>query len=402
MNINVVDEIMGRGKSSAAINYINNLDPDKRVIVITPYLDEIQRYKESCPQMKFSEPAYKGGSKLSNIKYLIKKGRNIVSTHALFNRFDTEIISLCSKLDYILIMDEVASVVTEYSITQCDLETLLNKYCNYNEETGVLTWRTEEQRYTGKFEDIKNLCNLGAVVLARGKILLWLFPIEVFNSFSEIYILTYMFKAQIQAYYYDYYNLPYTFKYIAGDSTETYRFSDTPEPCVEDYSNLIHIVDNEKLNKIGSERTDLSRGWFDKNEDTALIEKLQGDIYNFFHNIRKSPSKENLWTTFKKYKSRLSGNGYSRGFLSLNARATNAYRERSSLAYAVNIYLNPMVKGFFQDHNVKIDEDGYALSEMLQWIWRSAIRDGKEIWIYVPSVRMRNLLINWIFNVSKN
>ena len=33
---------------------------------------------------------------------------------------------------------------------------------------------------------------------------------------------------------------------------------------------------------------------------------------------------------------------------------------------------------------------------MLQFIWRSAIRDGKEIWIYIPSIRMRTLLKKWI------
>ena len=33
---------------------------------------------------------------------------------------------------------------------------------------------------------------------------------------------------------------------------------------------------------------------------------------------------------------------------------------------------------------------------MLQFIWRSAIRDGEEIWIYIPSIRMRRLLYEWI------
>lgn len=43
-----------------------------------------------------------------------------------------------------------------------------------------------------------------------------------------------------------------------------------------------------------------------------------------------------------------------------------------------------------------VDEDAYALSEMLQWIWRSSIRDGKPINIYIPSKRMRTLLMNWL------
>ena len=48
-----------------------------------------------------------------------------------------------------------------------------------------------------------------------------------------------------------------------------------------------------------------------------------------------------------------------------------------------------------------MDQDGYALSEMLQWIWRSAIRDGKEINLYIPSKRMRTLLTDWIDETSQ-
>ena len=37
---------------------------------------------------------------------------------------------------------------------------------------------------------------------------------------------------------------------------------------------------------------------------------------------------------------------------------------------------------------------------MIQWIWRSAIRDGKEVWVYVPSRRMRDLLRQWLLDLS--
>ena len=44
----------------------------------------------------------------------------------------------------------------------------------------------------------------------------------------------------------------------------------------------------------------------------------------------------------------------------------------------------------------EIDENKYALSEMIQWIWRSAIRNGEDIYIYIPSRRMRDLLLEWL------
>ena len=111
---------MGCGKSSAAINAINASSPDDKYMVITPYLDEVQRYKHMCPSKHFKEPMYKGGSKLDNIKDLIRNGHNIVSTHALFHKFDREIINIIETLGYKLIMDEVTDVVEEYDITLDD------------------------------------------------------------------------------------------------------------------------------------------------------------------------------------------------------------------------------------------------------------------------------------------
>ena len=69
--------------------------------------------------------------------------------------------------------------------------------------------------------------------------------------------------------------------------------------------------------------------------------------------------------------------------------------------YAVNIFMNVNDKLFYKRYGIEVNEDGYALSTMLQWIWRSAIRDGKEINIYIPSKRMRTLLTDWINSVSK-
>ena len=93
--------------------------------------------------------------------------------------------------------------------------------------------------------------------------------------------------------------------------------------------------------------------------------------------------------------------GYTKSFLTFNARATNAYKERTHLVYIANLFMNVGDKRFYCNHGVEVDDDMYALSTMVQWVWRSAIRDGKEIFIYIPSRRMRELLIDWINRVSK-
>ena len=189
--------------------------------------------------------------------------------------------------------------------------------------------------------------------------------------------------------------------YVTGNSKETYRFTEEYDklPHEYNYKELIHICHNKKLNTIGDVKTDLSKSWYLKNsQDLAngAIKTLQNNMYNFFRNVMKSKTSNNLWTCFSDYRNLLSGKGYAKGYIPSNARATNNYRTRTVIAYPINKYMHTYVKTFFLANGVSVDEDGYALSEMLQWIWRSAIRDGKEIWIYIPSRRMITLLENWI------
>lgn len=47
-------------------------------------------------------------------------------------------------------------------------------------------------------------------------------------------------------------------------------------------------------------------------------------------------------------------------------------------------------------NSIAINNDLFALGCLIQWMWRSAIRKGEEIWIYIPAPRMRNLLVAWM------
>lgn len=401
--VNVVDAIMGAGKTLSIINYINQCD-DEKFLVITPYLDEIIRYQNYCPKLNFKSPRFENKqTKLDSIKSLINKGENIISTHALFQKFDNELIDMCRAENYTLIMDEVANVIDEYPLSKQDFEILKKTYVNINEDTKQLIWKEEYKDYCGKFETEKRLCELGSLVCYGDNLMVWLFPIETFNSFRKIFILTYRFDLQLQRYYYDYYGLEYKYWSVAGNKMENYHLVDHSDEITYikyDYENLIHICNIEKLNMIGDRKTDLSKSWYYRNRNNTSMKTLKQNISNYFRNVRNDCATDNIWTTFKDYHNILKGKGYTKGYLPLNSRATNEYRDRTSVVYPVNRYINPFVKNFFISNNIDVDEDGYALSEMLQFIWRSAIRDGNEIWIYVPSIRMRTLLKQWIINNS--
>ena len=129
------------------------------------------------------------------------------------------------------------------------------------------------------------------------------------------------------------------------------------------------------------------------------IRKLRNGLKKFFQSIPDGSSETRLWSCFKSDVNKLVDSRTGRfrnNFLQTSARATNQYKSRTDIAYMVNRFADPNIMKFFAKQNVTINPEHFALSEMLQWIWRSAIRDDTPINLYIPSRHMRELLINWI------
>lgn len=416
----IVDAIMGAGKTSAIINMVNQSDESEKFLIITPYLEEVRRYITSCPRKRFKQPRYfkdeydHWETKYEDVVRLLKRGENVVTTHAMFHKFTDETVAYCREYGYTLILDEVAEVIEEWQVSEYDYNNIMNTYCMVEPITNRLVWKEEYKGYHGDWDKYKVACDNGSLITYRDRFLVWLFPVTVFNAFEKCFILTYKFEAQLQKYYYDYFNVPYKYLGVTGNSLETYSISEyeNTKPLY-DYSKLIHILENERMNKIGDNRYALSVSWYealrptengdrisDKAAKRVRLDILKKNMVNFFNNIQKSPSAKNLWTTYSDYEESLKGRNYSKGFVSVNMRATNEHRERVNVAYIVNRFMQPYFVNFFRSANISVNEEEWALTEMLQFIWRSGIRDGKEITVYIPSSRMRNILKNWITEVS--
>ena len=96
MIVKVCDTIMGAGKTESAITLMNQ-DKESRYVFITPYLDEVERIKRSCVGRNFKDPQSKGRGKLDDLHRLLSMRDNIASTHALFESYNSETISLISS-----------------------------------------------------------------------------------------------------------------------------------------------------------------------------------------------------------------------------------------------------------------------------------------------------------------
>ena len=156
---------------------------------------------------------------------------------------------------------------------------------------------------------------------------------------------------------------------------------------------MLNIYEGRSNNICG--RNSFSKSWVD-NLDKRNAKKIKDATSYVFCKVFKTKSNENAFTTFKDSKCKLSGGGYAKGFIPINARASNDYRHKESMAYLGNRYFNPQYISFFREKGIKLDEDLWAVSELIQWVWRGRIRDGKEMNLFIPSDRMRNLLRDWL------
>lgn len=398
----ICDVIPGGGKSSAIINMMNE-QKDKRFIYIAPYKDEDKRIVKVCKERGFVVPKPKGrGGRLDNLHTLLREGKNVASTHALFARYNQETIDLIKAGNYCLVMDEAFQIAEILSYTKSDIEIILN--ANLIDTSGDRVRWVADNYIGGSFSDLKAYAETGYLQSFKNLFFYWYYPPDVFNAFSEAYVLTYLFDCQFLRYYFDTHGIRYSNVWVDFiDGKYTLVDYPTMPAHASSLKGKIHILDNEKINDIGDARTSLSSTWYKNAEekDKAALSRMRKNIQNYFRNIVKRPSADVLWTTFKSGQEAVAAKGFIKGFAPFNARATNRFRDKDAVAYAVNVFPNPNYVQFFKSKGARVNQDGYALSEMIQFIWRSAIREGKDIWLYIPSKRMRGLLTKWLDELAE-
>lgn len=408
--VKVYDAIMGSGKTYDAIERMKNyLEEDEKFIYITPFLSEIERIKSALKSDDVFAPlnsnevglgkyeiidhlmdendeidlnakkSYRYLNKRAQFLNMASEGRNIISTHSLFMSLKKEDYDLFS--DYILILDEVVNPLNVMKIGAEDIQILRN------EELIFVNPKTNEVRFIKDdysdqaFKHVKILCSNSSVFYLDKYFFAWIFPFEIFRGFKEVQILTYLFEGSLLSAYFKMYNIDY----------ETKR-SDSTEQLKEIKSLLnIYIGRANSFNSLNA----FSKTWIN-NLSKASARKIAYAVSNTFTRVFQTSTKQNAFTTFKDFKSKLAGKGYTKGFIPINARASNDYNHIESMAFLGNRFFDPQTISFFRERSIALNEDLWALSELIQWVWRGCIRDGKQMNLFIPSNRMRELLLDWL------
>lgn len=425
--INIVDGIPGQGKTSFAIQLLNNsidtnyfgemdFEPGtqfvKNFLYVTPYIDEVERIEDSIEAEIVSPNSSDYASKYQALKHYILSGKSVVTTHKLFLDIKEDLIPLIQEKKYTLILDEVIEVAKTINITKSDINILKNSKSIEIENNGKVNWKNKDYGdETSRFWDIKEGCMKEKIYSNKEhSIFLNLLSPKLFNSFQNIYILTYLFEGQTLSYYFKYFDLEYSlYTVIKNKDNEDYKLT-TLNRNLEDRTfikALLNIYEDRqrargpKSNINFNEHFNaLSSSWFDKASEED-INQLKLNLDNYFKNKIKCQQDELYWTTLKKKapkltKSKCKYNEKNNNFLSLNIKATNKYKDRIAAAYVYNRFMITPIYNFFKSWGYTPDQNLFAVSELIQFLFRGCIREGKQLNCYIPSLRMRELLYKWL------
>lgn len=426
----VVDSVMGQGKTSWAIDHMKS-HPDENYIYIAPLLSEDERIRDAIIRDENREmicPRNKGNGKLDDLDTHLRQGHNIASTHHLFKELTSSMYESIAYNKYTLILDETLDVLEKVNVKSGTLLALKRFGLITVDEFGLVTWHEKLENESSDFDGYKELALKHQLILIKDKFFIWQYPPEIFELFEQVYILTYMFESSILYNYMRIHKMDFEKKSVYLYEDGHRELCDYIKPDISKlFKDKIHIYEGKMNKNIKQGKTTFSKSWLvpktkkDNNNNIVVVSQRKGskedihqlkkNLQNYFFTWLGAREPEIMWSTSKEAASILDGRGFryvdveknpdeeNKTFVACNARGTNEFSHKQCLAYVLNVFLQPEICQYFEELSggeIIMDEDAYALSQLIQWVWRSAIRKGKDIWIYIPSDRMRNLFKRWL------
>lgn len=405
--VEVLDAIMGSGKTTKIIEWMLN-NPSQKYLYISPMLSEVEeRIPTACEALEFTFPnTEEHTTKSSHLLELLKMGCNIAFTHSLFTDLSKRHLDLIAKNGYTLIIDEEVSLIDTYNgrYKKGDITALerAGHIKVHEDDLGRVEWLWEDMTEYTLYSGLRKICEMEMLYCTKRNrdMMVTQLPISLISSSKRTIILSYLFKGSVMESFLKLRGIevtPFTEVQLLKDTTTVLR----------DAKELINICSTPATRAVRS--YGMSYSWYTQTASKSQLEKVGAAI----RAVGRKAGKDSLLVTVPKESitKELSGKRNSRyilprgvsvedTFLYCGARATNNYSDRSVLIHGFNRYINLVVKSYLQDYGEELDavpdDDLFALSEMVQWIWRSRIRNNKPIDIYILPKRMETLLIRWL------
>lgn len=405
--LEILDGMCGTGKTTGIFKWILN-NQDQKFIYVTPFLDEVERAKNSLGSINFITPHNLLKTKSDNLLELLKQGNNITFTHTLFKNMTKEHLYHIQEQNYILIIDEECDLIEPFSdgYTNADIEFLVdNGHVTIDEKSlGQLKWNSDSNKKYSEFKysKLRNLCNLEMLYASKSKKKSFTvhLPIGLIASAKRVILISYRFEHSIMNHF------------VKMKGLEVVPFTEvTLSPF--DKNNLKKLIEFVEIDtKDYNSRTALSSSWYMKKSQAEF--DILGKLIGSTCKKNKVLKHEVMWTAPSEYcishkhiKKKLKVPSYgalpmksedSGCWVACSAKATNNHSKKYMLVHAFNRFSNQTLFIYLRDYGFLINNDEFAISEMIQWVWRSRIRNNEPIKLCFISKRMRVLFKNWLDN----
>ena len=418
--VEIVDSIMGSRKTTKMLEWIDQHYTTDRFIYVSPLISEVGeggRIHRDLKYAKFHSPDDKGGNKSDDLLDMLSEGLNICCTHSLYLLMDRRHLAAIKKHSYILIIDEEIGVISDYNrYSDSDLDSLMTLGCiDRQDSDGMLLWISTDSSFdkpNHKYYNLKRNIDSGVVYTAKrsNKMVVTQLPVKLFTVAKRTIIITYMFEGNILSCFLKLKGVHYK-PFTEITPIEVNKSSIKKLITMYDIKGKWRVLDSFKL----------SNTWYTaktsyKNSTTKDIKMIENFISSFARNT--GCDFFDLMYTFPKDKRFDNGNKkrispkslidrdvinditgeveLEKVWIATQTRATNDYAHKTHLVHAFNRYPNTSIQSYLQDYGQGVDADVFAVSELVQWVWRSAIRNGEPIVLCIVSKRMRKLFDLWL------
>lgn len=470
-HIRIIDMPCGYGKSS---RIINSFDKREKYIAVVPYLSEVKRFIDDARKhsdFMLTEPNNVSSNKSDHCEKLIRAGKSIACTHALFYRLGTlatlgagrvtctdfkpnsvPAIEVEHLLDnYNLIIDEVINPFeVEKTVRKVDFdEDYLGLGLAEELPDGRIVptsvWDEKYQQGSKTFSPaLYEKAKSGGLYRMGEKLFVLTIPTELLLKPKSVTIYTYLSEGSLLLQFLRKLQIdrPGSF------TLEVDRLGEAEEAAWrEDVANALTVLSIPGVKDQAWTFNAQLKGIKKHPECASIAHELRkfrdSELYGVNLNSVMMTCARELWhdnkleqkpkagrlakhtrmfgrplkaEEFNKITETYEESWTTTGvtFVPNTTRGTNDYAGCTTAVYLYDQYPNPQLLTFLGMAR-NSDEahqfcNAYALTELVQWLFRSAIRVGglnmtkhlymprRKVTLYMPSQRMRNLLLNWLLS----
>ncbi|MBB3544113.1 hypothetical protein [Rhizobium sp. BK399] len=395
--VQIIDRPCGTGKTT---EILGSFKQGERYLVVVPLLSEVERViLRAVVNFVQPTPGGENDTKSEHLITLLREGVNVVTTHKLF----TEIASAASLGlldDYHIIIDEVLDVVKGVvgkSARSFDQFYIDDGYATEDDDgliTPTVKWDEHYREVSDTLDPrLYNLAKSQTLYRVDGSFFLRALPAPLLQSGRSFTVYTYMAEGSLMLAYLRKIGIDFHHERSADEDT----FRNNARRLID--VRTIPAIEGQPLSYSGQTR---SKGRTRRNESISIALKntkqrsLKGVDMN---DVIITCAKENWFKSGTSNKAAAFACGsrmVDANWLPNTTRGTNDFAHASVCIYLYDQYINPFIRRWLGMENAAEADDRYALAELIQWVYRSRVRRGEPITLYLPSKRMRRLLHDWL------